>query len=121
MEIVFNHRPVLLDEVLLSLNIKPDGIYVDGTVGGAGHSSQIAKRLSPNGALFGIDQDPAAVKTAGERLSSFPNAKVLRGNFSSMKSLLKEEGIEKADGILLDLGVSSYQLEIGRASCRERV
>lgn len=111
MEIVFNHQPVLLDEVLLSLNIRPDGIYVDGTVGGAGHSSQIAKRLSPNGALFGIDQDPAAIKTAGERLASFPNAKVLRGNFSSMKSLLKEQGVNKADGILLDLGVSSYQLD----------
>lgn len=111
MEEVFNHRPVLLNEVLLSLDIKPDGVYVDATVGGAGHSLQIAKRLSSQGALFGIDQDPVAVKTAGERLKSFPNARVLQGNFSSMKALLKEQGIFKADGILLDLGVSSYQLD----------
>ena len=111
MDIVFNHQPVLLEEVLLSLDIKPDGIYVDGTVGGAGHSSKIAERLSPEGALYGIDQDPAAIKTAGERLSKFPNAKVLRGNFSTMKALLNEQGVTKVDGILLDLGVSSYQLD----------
>lgn len=111
MDINFNHRPVLLDEVLLSLNIKPDGIYVDGTVGGAGHSSKIAEKLSPNGRLFGIDQDPAAVKTAGERLSCSPCAKVLKGNFSTMKALLYGENVKKADGILLDLGVSSYQLD----------
>ena len=111
MEIVFKHLPVLLEEVLTSLDIKENGTYVDGTVGGAGHSCEIAGRLSTDGRLFGIDQDPAAIKAATERLSKFPNAKVLRGNFSAMKALLQEVDVNKVDGILLDLGVSSYQLD----------
>ncbi|MEG1972628.1 MAG: 16S rRNA (cytosine(1402)-N(4))-methyltransferase RsmH, partial [Oscillospiraceae bacterium] len=110
MEINFNHKPVLLNEVIDSLNINPHGIYVDGTVGGAGHSVVIASLIT-DGRLFGIDRDPTAVMAAGERLSPFLCAKVLEGNFSSMQALLYNEGVTAVDGILLDLGVSSYQLD----------
>lgn len=105
----FNHIPVMLNECLEGLDIKPDGIYIDGTCGGAGHSREIAKRLD-TGMLYGIDRDPDAVMTASERLSGL-RAKVIKGNYSDMKALLEEQGIEKVDGILLDLGVSSYQLD----------
>ncbi len=105
----FNHISVLLKETIDSLNIKPDGIYVDGTVGGAGHSFEIAKRLE-NGQLICLDQDPDAVKVATERLKGLP-AQVIQSNFSLMTEVLKGLGIEKVDGILLDLGVSSYQLD----------
>ena len=106
----FSHISVLLDECIEGLNIKPDGIYIDGTCGGAGHSVEIAKHLSAGGLLLGIDRDPDAIKAAEERLSAY-NAKVLKGNFCDMKSLAAIEGIEKVDGILLDLGVSSHQLD----------
>ena len=105
----FKHISVLLNETIESLNIKPDGIYVDGTAGGAGHSSEIAKRLK-NGMLIALDRDPDAVKTATERLKGYP-AKVKNSKFSEMKNVLLEMGIDKVDGILLDLGVSSYQLD----------
>lgn len=105
----FKHKSVLLDEAISALDIKPDGIYVDGTAGGAGHSSEIAKRLK-NGFLYALDRDPDAVKTARERLSGYP-AKVIESNFSDMAYVLEGEGIDRVDGVLLDLGVSSYQLD----------
>lgn len=105
----FNHISVLLSETIDSLCIKPDGIYIDGTAGGAGHSKEIAKRLE-NGLLLALDQDPDAVKIATERLKGLP-AKVIKSNFADMKKVVNDEGITKVDGILLDLGVSSYQLD----------
>lgn len=108
----FKHISVLLNETIDSLNIKPDGIYVDGTAGGAGHSVEIAKRLS-SGQLIALDQDPEAVKVAAERLSGY-NATVIRSNFSAMRKVLSDLGIDKVDGIMLDLGVSSYQLDNGK-------
>lgn len=107
----FKHYSVLLNETINELNIKPDGIYVDGTAGGAGHSKEIASRLK-NGMLYALDQDPDAVAVATERLKGLP-AKVIRSNFKDMKEVLKCEGVDKVDGILLDLGVSSYQLDEG--------
>ncbi len=105
----FNHISVLLNETIESLNINPQGIYVDGTAGGAGHSSEIAKRLK-SGRLIALDQDPDAVKIATERLKGY-NAQVIQSNFSKMDEVLLNLGINKVDGILLDLGVSSYQLD----------
>ncbi len=105
----FVHKSVLLYETVNSLNIKPDGIYVDGTVGGAGHSLEIAKRLT-TGQLYAFDRDPDAVAVATERLSGF-NATVIMSNFDEMDSRLAEIGVNKVDGIMLDLGVSSYQLD----------
>lgn len=93
------------------LDIRPDGIYVDGTAGGAGHSSAIAARLGENGRLIALDRDPDAVKTASERLSVYPNAQVIHSNYSQMRDVLDDLGIDKVDGILMDLGVSSYQLD----------
>ncbi len=106
----FSHISVMLQQCIDGLNIKPNGIYIDGTCGGAGHSVEIAKRLTDSGRLIGIDRDPDAIKAASERLSPY-NAKVLKGNFSDMKALAAAEGITEADGILLDLGVSSHQLD----------
>lgn len=100
----------MLDECINGLDIKPNGIYIDGTCGGAGHSKEIAKRLTEGGMLIGIDRDPDAVAVASERLAPY-NAKVLKGNFSDMKALAAGEGISEVDGILLDLGVSSHQLD----------
>lgn len=105
----FAHIPVLLERCLDGLDIKPDGIYFDGTCGGAGHSREIAKRLT-TGRLIGIDRDPDAVAVASERLSGLP-AQVVRGNYSEIKQIADDLGICGADGILLDLGVSSYQLD----------
>ena len=105
----FNHKSVMLNETVEALNVKPDGIYVDGTAGGAGHSSEIAKKLK-EGLLIAIDRDPDAVKTTTERLAEYP-AKVVQSNFSEMKSVLDNLEIDSVDGILLDLGVSSYQLD----------
>ena len=99
----------MLDECIDGLNIKPDGIYIDGTAGGAGHSIEIAKRLM-TGRLIGIDRDPEAVSVATERLKGF-NAEVINSNFSELDSIMKEKNIPKANGILLDLGVSSHQLD----------
>ena len=110
----FHHISVLLNECLDGLNIKPDGIYVDGTLGGAGHSSQIAKRLT-TGSLIGIDRDPIALKAAGERLAPFKNnVTLVHSNFCEMAQVLKELNISGVDGILLDLGVSSPQLDDGK-------
>ena len=109
----FHHISVLLQECIDSLNIKPDGIYVDGTLGGAGHSSQIAARLE-TGRLIGIDRDPVALKAAGERLAPFKEKVTLvHSNFCEMASVLSNLGISGVDGILLDLGVSSPQLDDG--------
>ncbi len=105
----FKHISVLLNETIESLDIKPDGIYVDGTVGGAGHSIEIAKRLK-SGRLYSFDRDPDAVKIATERLSGYPAA-VIEANFCDMDKVLSERGIFGVDGIMLDLGVSSYQLD----------
>ncbi len=106
----FEHRSVLLHETVDALNIKPDGIYVDGTAGGAGHSREIAKRLT-TGRLIAIDKDPDAIMTATERLAPYPCAQVVRGDFKDIPSILQELHIGKVDGILLDLGVSSHQLD----------
>ena len=107
----FKHKPVLLDECIQGLNIKEDGIYVDGTLGGAGHSSKIAEKLSNKGILIGIDRDNEALEAAKQRLSQFSNIKYIHGNHDNIKNILNELEIEKVDGILLDLGVSSYQLD----------
>lgn len=109
----FNHVSVLLNECLDALNIKEDGIYVDGTLGGAGHSSEILKRLSQEGRLIGIDQDTDALKAAQNRLQNFNNVTFVHNNFHNIKQILDELDIEEVDGILMDLGVSSYQLDKG--------
>ena len=109
----FHHISVLLWECIDGLNIKPDGIYVDGTLGGAGHSSQIAKRLT-TGRLIGIDRDQVALQAAGERLATYrENVTLVHSNFSEVKQVLQDLGIPGVDGILLDLGVSSPQLDDG--------
>lgn len=107
----FKHIPVLLDECIQGLNINPDGIYVDCTAGGGGHSSAIAAKLSEKGRLIALDRDPDAVKAASERLAEFSNAKVIHRNYSELDSVLSELEISEVDGILMDLGVSSYQLD----------
>ena len=107
----FNHKSVLLDEVIESLNIKPDGYYVDGTLGGAGHALEVIKRLK-GGRLIGIDQDADAIKAATERLIDYKNRVIIvRDNYVNIENILKREGIDKVDGIYVDLGVSSYQLD----------
>ena len=107
----FKHISVLLSEVIENLNIRPDGIYVDGTAGGAGHSKEIAKRLE-SGHLYALDRDPDAVKVATERLSGLP-ATVIHTNYADMTEALAEKGVSSVDGVLLDLGVSSWQLDNG--------
>ncbi len=107
----FKHKPVMLDECIEGLNIKPDGIYVDGTLGGAGHSSKIVEKLSKSGKLIGIDRDEEALKAAKEKLKDFSNVIYVHDNHDNIKKILEELEIEKVDGILLDLGVSSYQLD----------
>lgn len=108
----FVHKSVLLDEVIDNLDIKPDGIYVDGTLGGAGHGSEVCKRLGEHGRFVGIDQDEDAIKAATERLSRFGDmVTVVRSNYSDMVSVLHDLNIDKVDGITLDLGVSSFQLD----------
>ena len=107
----FKHKPVLLEETIEGLKIKEDGIYVDGTLGGAGHSKEILKRLSSKGMLIGIDRDEEALKAAKENLKQFSNVKYVHGNHDEIEEILKKLNIEKVDGILLDLGVSSYQLD----------
>jgi len=107
----FKHYSVMLDETIENLNIKPDGIYLDGTLGGAGHSSVIASKLV-NGHLYGVDQDAAAIEAASERLKPFGDrVTVIRNNYCNAVSELESRGVTKVDGILLDLGVSSYQLD----------
>ncbi len=108
----FVHKSVLLKETIDGLKIKPDGIYVDGTLGGGGHASEVARRLSDKGSIIGIDQDAAAIEAAGIRLKDFgEKVTIVRSNYCDMKSQLGELGIDKVDGIVLDLGVSSYQLD----------
>lgn len=107
----FKHKPVLLNECIEGLDIKPNGIYVDGTLGGAGHSSKIVEKLNQGGTLIGIDRDQEALKAAGERLKEFNNVKYIHGNHDEMRSILESLELEGVDGILLDLGVSSYQLD----------
>lgn len=109
----FSHVSVMLEESINGLNIKPDGIYVDGTAGGAGHSCEIAKHLNENGLLIALDRDPDAVIAASERLSVYKNAKVIRSNYSQLREVLDSLGIDKVDGVLMDLGVSSHQLDTG--------
>lgn len=110
----FNHKSVLLEETINSLNIKPDGIYVDGTLGGAGHAAKVIERLSGNGRFIGIDQDEDALCAAKDKLSRY-NDKVridiVKSNYKDMINVLKSLNIEKVDGILLDIGVSSYQID----------
>ena len=110
-DINFNHVPVLLNECIENLNIKPDGTYVDGTLGGAGHSFEIVSRLSKKGTLIGIDRDEDALSVAKQRLKEFSNVKYVKGNHDDIKNILEEIEVENVDGILLDLGVSSYQLD----------
>lgn len=107
----FVHKSVLLNETIEGLHIKPEGTYVDGTLGGGGHSFHILERLNDQGRLIGIDQDEAAVAAAGERLKNYQNKLIIRNNYCNMKQELMNLGIKKVDGILLDLGVSSYQLD----------
>ena len=109
----FNHFSVLLNECLEGLNIKENGIYVDGTLGGAGHSSEILKRLSNEGRLIGIDQDTDALKAAKERLKDYSNVTFVHSNFSNIENVLNNLNIDGVDGILMDWGLSSYQLEEG--------
>ena len=108
----FNHYSVLRDETIENLNIRPDGIYVDGTLGGGGHSYEICKRLSDKGRLIGIDQDADAIKAASERLAEFKDrVTIVRSNYSDMKNVIADLGLDRVDGIILDLGVSSFQLD----------
>lgn len=108
----FKHYSVLLNETIENLNIKPDGIYVDGTLGGAGHSSVIASKLGPNGRLIGIDQDENAIEAASKRLEPYKDkVTIVRDNYVNFKKVLDDLNIDKIDGVVLDLGVSSYQLD----------
>lgn len=106
----FKHKPVLYTETIEALNIRPAGTYIDGTAGGGGHSEGILQRLT-TGSLLSIDRDPDAIKAVTERLKTYPQSQILRGNFSDITELAEQAGIKKADGILLDIGVSSYQLD----------
>ena len=107
----FEHRPVLLQECIEGLQIKQNGIYVDGTMGGAGHSIEIVKRLSNEGILIGIDRDEEALKASKERLAEYKNVTYVHDNHDNIKQILQKLEINQVDGILLDLGVSSYQLD----------
>jgi len=107
----FKHNPVLLNECINGLNIKSDGIYVDGTLGGAGHSRKIIEKLSDKGILIGIDRDLDAINVAKDRLKEYSNVNYVHGNHDDIKQILMQMNLEKVDGILLDLGVSSYQLD----------
>ncbi len=108
----FEHKSVLLYETVDSLNIRPDGIYVDGTLGGGGHAYEVCRRLGEHGRLIGIDQDEDAIRAAGQRLKAFADkVTIVRDNYRNIRSVLEQLGVEKVDGIYLDLGVSSYQLD----------
>lgn len=108
----FSHKSVLLEETIESLHIRPDGCYIDGTLGGAGHAFEVCKRLGDNGRFVGIDQDGDAIQAAWERLKQFKDkVSIVRSNYADFDVVLNQLGIEKVDGILLDLGVSSYQLD----------
>ena len=107
----FQHKSVLLQECIDGLNIKPDGIYVDGTMGGAGHSKEIVKKISEKGLLIGIDRDEEAICVAKDRLKDFENVKFVHDNHDNILNILDNLNLTGVDGILLDLGVSSYQLD----------
>ena len=107
----FRHKSVLLEETIEGLNVKPDGIYVDGTLGGAGHAGEVCRKLSAKGRFIGIDQDQDAIIAASERLAPYKQATIIRSNYCYMVNELRNLGIHQVDGILLDLGVSSYQLD----------
>ncbi len=107
----FNHKPVLLQECINGLNIRKNKIYLDGTLGGAGHSIEIAKRLDNTGMLIGIDRDEEALEVAKQKLNKYNNVKFVHGNHDNIKEILKELKIDGVDGILLDLGISSYQID----------
>ena len=118
----FSHVSVLLNETIEQLHIRPDGIYVDGTLGGGGHSYEICRRLSEKGRLVGIDQDADAIEAAGKRLEEFRDrVTIVRSNYCDMRQVLQKLGIEKVDGIVLDLGVSSYQLDAAERGFTYRV
>lgn len=110
-KVEFKHVPVLLNETIDGLNINPDGVYVDGTIGGAGHSKKIIEKLSSRGLLVGIDRDEEALNATSKKLQQYTNIKLVHGNHDNIRDILDELNIDKVDGILLDLGVSSYQLD----------
>ena len=119
---VFKHTSVLLEETVDGLNVRPDGIYVDGTLGGGGHAYEVCSRLSSKGRFIGIDQDEAAIEAASARLRDFgERVTIVRSNYCDMKLRLQELGIDKVDGIVLDLGVSSYQLDTAERGFSYRV
>lgn len=109
----FKHKPVMLEEVINGLNIKKDGIYVDCTMGGGGHSSELLKHLSPKGKLIGFDRDIDAVNVCKEKFKNSKNVIIIHSNYKDAPSILKENGIDKIDGVMIDLGVSSYQIDNG--------
>lgn len=112
MEKEFRHTSVLLEETIEALNVKPDGVYLDGTLGGGGHACEVCRRLNDQGRFYGIDQDEAAVEAAGKRLEEFGSrVTIIRDNYCNARETLREKGVECVDGIVLDLGVSSYQLD----------
>lgn len=108
----FRHASVLLEETINALNVRPDGVYLDGTLGGGGHAFEVCKRLGDRGRFYGIDQDEAAIGAAGKRLEEFgEKVTIIRNNYCNAKEVLREKGVDSVDGIVLDLGVSSYQLD----------
>ena len=118
----FKHKSVLLEETVDGLAIKPDGLYVDGTLGGGGHAFEVCSRLNEQGRFIGIDQDAAAIEAASERLRDFgEKVTIIRSNYCEMKSRLHEIGVDKVDGIVIDLGVSSYQLDTAERGFSYRV
>lgn len=118
----FEHKSVLLSETVEGLSIKPDGIYVDGTLGGGGHAYEVCRRLNNSGSFIGIDQDAAAIEAAGARLLDFgERVTIIRSNYCDMRSRLQQIGIDRVDGIMLDLGVSSYQLDTAERGFSYRV
>lgn len=109
----FKHLPVMLNEVIEGLNIIPDGIYVDCTIGGGGHSSKILEKLSPKGHLYGFDRDADAISVCKEKFSKYKNITIIHSNYKDAPKILKEQGINQINGVLIDLGVSSYQIDNG--------
>lgn len=107
----FIHKPIMLNEILSGLNIRPDGIYIDCTIGGAGHSKEIVKRLNPQGRLIGIDKDQEALDVCKERLREYNNVTLVKSDFKNIENVLQQLNIDSIDGVLIDLGVSSYQLD----------
>ena len=107
----FNHTPIMLKEILSGLNIRPDGIYIDCTIGGAGHSKEILKKLNNSGRLIGIDKDQEALDVCKQRLKQYPNVTLVKSDFKDIKNVLCNIGVDKVDGVLIDLGVSSYQID----------